>query len=155
MWDKVMNINLKGPFFCSQAVGKQMIKQKCGKIINIASIVAHVAVPFQSAYASSKGGVLQLTKVLAVEWAKYNINVNVVSPGMTETPLTSELIRKNPEPFLGRIKRIPLRRINKPQDIANAVLFLASPESDNITGHALIVDGGVYALQSAHIWPEE
>jgi NAD(P)-dependent dehydrogenase (short-subunit alcohol dehydrogenase family) len=155
LWDRVIDINLKGQFLCSQVIGRQMIKQRGGKIINIASLLAHVATPYLGAYAASKGGVLQLSKVMAVEWARYNINVNVVSPGVTDTPMNVGVSAINPGLLRDRVKRIPLRRQNQPEDIANAVLFLASSESDNITGQAIMVDGGIYALHSGHTWPEE
>lgn len=155
MWDSTINVNLKGQFLCSQAIGRVMIKQRYGKIINIASLLAHVATPFLVTYGASKGGILQLTRVLAVEWAKYNINVNAVSPGMTETPMIDEIKKVNPYLLRDRVKRVPLRRLNKPEDIAYAVLFLASSESDNITGQTIIVDGGTCALNAAYVWPEE
>jgi len=144
-WDAMINVNLKGTFLCSQEVGRQMIKQKSGKIINIASTAANRGYQRQAAYSASKGGVLVLTKALAVEWAKYNINVNSVSPGTTMTPLfMAQGINVD-----GRIKRTPLGRLNKPENISDAVLFLASPASDNITGQDILVDGGVAALY----WP--
>lgn len=155
LWEKIININLKGQFLCSQAIGRQMIKQRGGKIINIASLLAHVATPYLGAYAASKGGVLQLSKVMAVEWARYNINVNVVSPGLTDTPINVEVSALAPDLLRDRVKRIPLGRQNQPEDIANAVLFLASSESNNITGQAIMVDGGVYALHAGQTWPEE
>jgi NAD(P)-dependent dehydrogenase (short-subunit alcohol dehydrogenase family) len=141
-WDAVMNVNLKGQFICSQAVGKQMIKQKMGKIVNIASIAGHKGVHGMLAYGVSKCGVLQLTRTLAVEWAKYNINVNAVSPGTVITPMHRKLEQENPELVRLRLKVIPLRRFNEPEDIANVVLFLSCPESDNITGQTITIDGG-------------
>jgi 3-oxoacyl-[acyl-carrier protein] reductase len=141
-WDRVININLKGQFLCSQAVGRQMIKQKQGKIINIASVVGHRAAPMQAAYCASKAGLIQLTKVLAAEWGKYNINVNSVSPGAVETPRMQKMRGEIPAFLEGRLEATPLRRFIKPEEIANTVLFLASPESDGITGEDIIVDGG-------------
>lgn len=155
MWDKVMNINLKGLFFCTQTIGKQMIKQKSGNIINITSTAAHVAAPLQATYSTSKGGVLALTRVLAVEWAKYNIRVNAVSPSLTKTPFIMGSSKEVPNSLKDRWQRIPSKRFNEPEDIANAVLFLASPESANIVGQAIIVDGGTTALLSCYIWREE
>jgi NAD(P)-dependent dehydrogenase (short-subunit alcohol dehydrogenase family) len=156
MWDRTIDINLKGQFLCSQAIGRQMIKQKHGKIINIASTAATVTTPLLCAYAASKGGVLLLTKALAAEWGKYNINVNAVSPGLTETPIIKGVAEKAPPGYFeGRVKRIPLKRQNQPEDIANTVLFLASSESDNISGEAILVDGGVCAVLSNYVWPEE
>jgi NAD(P)-dependent dehydrogenase (short-subunit alcohol dehydrogenase family) len=141
-WDAVIDVNLKGQFICSQAVGRQMIKQKQGKIVNIASIAGHKGVHGMLAYGVSKCGVLQLTRSLAVEWAKYNINVNAVSPGSTITSMHQTLQKENPELVRLRLKVIPLRRFNEPEDIANVVLFLTCPESDNITGQTITIDGG-------------
>jgi len=147
-WDSIIDINLKGQFLCSQAVAKHMIKQKRGKIVNIASIGGHVGASGFAAYGASKGGVLQLTRVLAIEWAKYNIKVNTVSPGMTMTAMVEAAAKKLPDFFIKGIERTPLKRPAKPEDIANAVLFLAAPESDYITGQEIIVDGGQLALHS-------
>lgn len=151
LWDRVININLKGQFLCCQAIGRQMIKQGYGKIINIASTDAHVCTPGDVAYSASKGGVLQLTRSLAVEWAKYNINVNSVSPGTTLTPGSNRIMVEYPERLESRLKRVPLGRLNKPEDIANAVLFLASSDAANITGRDLMVDGGMTALHPGFI----
>ncbi len=154
-WDSMIDINLKGQFLCSQAVGRQMIKQNGGKIINIASIAGHVAMPGQAAYGASKGDILQLTRVLAIEWAEYNINVNAVSPGATMTSMVEKIVKENPEILRNYLGRVPLRRIAKPEDIANAVLFLASAEADDITGQEIIVDGGISALHPGYVWPKE
>ena len=144
-WDRILDINLKGQFLCSQAVAKHMVEQRRGKIINIASIGAHVSTMGIAPYCASKGGVLQLTKALALEWGPYNITVNSVSPGLTITALVEDSWRRNPD-FLTGIDRIPLQRPAKPEDIANAVLFLASRESDYISGVELIVDGGTLTV---------
>lgn len=144
-WDNIININLKGPFLCCQAVGKEMVRRRQGKVINIALVGGHRGNPRRIAYAASKGGLLTLTTQLATEWAKYNINVNSVSPGMTITPM---LDKAGPS-LANRVRWIPLGRSNEPDDMANTVLFLASPESDNITGQDIIVDGGLSALY----WP--
>lgn len=142
LWDKVMDVNLNGLFMCSQVVGKQMIKQKKGKIINIASISAFVVnrmtgkLPF--AYCVSKAAVVMLTKVLAVAWAKYNINVNAIAPTYFETPMSN----------LGpvRTKEIcemtPMGRFGRPEELAGTVVYLASRASDFVTGHTVLVDGG-------------
>ena len=143
-WDSIIDTNLKGTFLCSQATAKHMIKQKRGKIINIASIGAHVGSPGNAAYAASKGGIIQLTKVLAVELGKYNINVNVVSPGLTMTAMADYLAKKRPKSQDS--DRVPLRRLAKPEDIADAVLYLASSGSDYVTGQEIIVDGGTLAI---------
>jgi len=154
-WDETININLKGQFLCSQAVGREMIKQKRGKIINIASIAGHRGVATSAAYGASKAGVLSLTKTLAVNWAKHNINVNSVSPGTTITPIVEKVAKSgtmDPEEFFKEMtKYTPLRRANKPEDIANAVLFLASPESDNMTGQDIAIDGGSLAVYPNHL----
>ena len=154
VWDSHIDINLKGTFLCCQIIGGLMVKQKYGKIINVASTLAYVGMPEQAAYIASKGGVVALSRALAIEWASHNINVNLVSPGMTDTPLSAELSEQFPHIFKQRKDRIPLRRHNKPEDIANAVLFLASPESDNVTGQDIIVDGGICAMHAGYIWPD-
>jgi len=155
VWDAQVNTNLKGPFLCSQAVGRQMIKQKQGKIINIASLSGHYGSHGQAAYCASKAGVILLTMVLAVEWAKYNINVNAVSPGITRTALIEKLEKESPKFVEGRLKRIPIRRFIEPEEIASVALFLASSESDAITGEDIVVDGGVNALNALVPSPEE
>jgi len=150
-WDATININLKGPFLCCQAVGRQMIKQKRGKVINITSTAAHRGAPRMLAYNASKGGLLLFTESLAVEWAKYNINVNAVSPGFTLTPMNEKIKEDNPDFFKNRLKATPLGQPARPKDIANAVLFLASSESDFITGQVIVVDGGTCALHPAFV----
>jgi len=154
-WDSIMAVNLKGQFLCSQAVARHMITQKRGKIVNIAALSGRVGNPGLAAYGASKGGVLQLTRVLAIEWAKYNININAVSPGVTMTAMVETVSKDKPDFFKGYIDRIPLKRAAKPEDIANAVLFLASSESDDITGHELAVDGGTSALHPGIVRQEE
>ncbi|MBU2535050.1 MAG: 3-oxoacyl-ACP reductase FabG [Chloroflexi bacterium] len=153
-WDRTMNINIKGQFLCSKAVIAQMIKQKRGKIVNIASLAAHIGAPGLAAYGASKGGVVQLTKALAVELGKYNIMVNAVSPGLTMTELIKSAVKDRPD-FIEGMDRIPLRRAAEPEDIANAVLFLASSESDYITGQVLIVDGGLMAIHPRMVKPTD
>jgi len=150
-WDSVIGVNLKGVYLCSQAVGRQMIKQKRGKIINIASSAGHRGVPGQAVYCATKGGVLQLTKTIAMEWAKHKINVNSISPGVTRTQLIEKLIEEDPEFLQSRDRMIPLGRINRPDDLTSTVLFLASSESDMITGEDIIVDGGSCALHPSYV----
>ncbi len=144
-WDRTLNTNLKGQFFCSQAVAKHMTKKKRGKIINIASLGAHVCTPGLAHNCASKGGVAQLTRALAVEWGPYNITVNTVTPGMTMTAMVEDAWKRNPD-FVSGLDRIPLQRPAKPGDIANAVLFLASQEADYISGEEIIVDGGTLSV---------
>ena len=146
-WDRVININLKGPFLCSQAVARHMIKRRQGKIISIASVVSQLAHPTQAAYCASKAGVVLLTKVMAAEWGKYNINVNAVSPGPVETPRMKIFRKEKPSFLKGRIEATPIGRYIEPREIANAVLFLASSDSDAITGANIVVDGG-----SSSVW---
>ena len=118
-----------------------MVKQKWGRIINISSTVGIQGNPNRSAYAASKGGVILLTKVLANEWGPFNINVNAIAPGFTETPMTKTFLSE-PKTRTQFLSRIPLGRFSKAEDIATAVLFLASAASAYITGHTLVVDGG-------------
>jgi len=140
-WDKIMAVNLKGLFFCAKAVGKVMIQQKKGKIINVSSQSGSVGLPQRAAYCSSKAGVNLLTKVLAMEWAQYNINVNAIAPTFIETPFTKPMFEKEGfrEYVLGNI---PLGRVGKPEDVVGAVIYLASDASDLVTGHILLIDGG-------------
>lgn len=141
-WDRVLAVNLKGPFLCTQAAAKEMIKTgRGGKVVNIASINSAVALVGQAHYVSSKGGLLLLTKSLALELAPHNINVNAVGPGVIETAMTTNSL-SNPARKEMFLNRIPLKRIGQPRDIGNAVLFLASDEADYITGTILYVDGG-------------
>ncbi len=140
-WDRVLETNLKALFFCAQAVGRVMIQQKKGKIINISSQTGTIAIPQRAAYCSSKGGVNQLTKVLAIEWAQYNINVNAVAPTFIETPFTKPMFEK--EGFRDYVLgNSPLGRVGKPEDVTGAVIYLASEASNLVTGHILLVDGG-------------
>jgi NAD(P)-dependent dehydrogenase (short-subunit alcohol dehydrogenase family) len=140
-WDLILNTNLKGPFFLAQAIGKIMIRQKFGKIINISSDAGSVGLPRRAAYCASKGGLNLLTKNLAIEWAKYNINVNAVAPAFIETPLTEPML-KDPCFMDWIMANTPLGRIGKPSEVATAVVFLASRASDYMTGHIMLIDGG-------------
>jgi len=144
-WDEEINTNLKGTFLCCQAVGKVMIKQRRGKIINISSVASFIGGKNIPAYAASKGGVSQLTKSLANDWAKYNIRVNAIGPGYFITDLT-EALRRDPERFSAINARIPLGRWGVPEDLAGIAVFLASDASDYITGQTIFVDGGWLAV---------
>ncbi|MCW4032391.1 MAG: SDR family oxidoreductase [Candidatus Bathyarchaeota archaeon] len=141
-WDTIMDTNIKGLFFCCQAVGiLSMIPRKKGIIINISSQAGKVALPFRAAYCSSKGAVDQLTRVLAFEWAKYNIRVNAVSPTFVETPFTKKMfVDKEFNDYV--MNKIPLKRLATTDDVANAVCFLVSNQSSMITGAVVPVDGG-------------
>ena len=155
VWDKHIDVGLKGTFLCSQAVGKEMIKQKYGKIVNIASTLGSTAIPGMVSYSTSKAGILQLTRAFGVEWGKYNINVNAVSPGTTKTSQFEYINKLKPSQHAGTLKRLPLKRFNQPEDIANTVIFLASSEADNITCQEIVVDSGISALAPEYVWPEE
>jgi len=141
-WDNVINTNLKGVFLCSQAVGKVMIKQNKGKIINISSINSVIVGENIPAYDASKGGVKQLTKALALAWAKYNINVNAIGPGNFKTEKTRSRY-ENEDKSKEVISSIPLKRWGEPQkDLSGPIILLASEASDYITGQTIYVDGG-------------
>lgn len=140
-WDATMSVNLKGLFFCTQKVASHMITRKQGKIINISSILGQVGLPKHAVYCASKGGVELLTKVLALEWGKYGINVNAVSPSFTKTEMATHVL-KNKEKLKSILDRTPLYRLGEPVDMAAAVVYLSSPASDYVTGHVLLVDGG-------------
>ncbi len=140
-WDAVMDTNLKGLFFCSQEVGRIMLDQGSGKIINIASQMGLVGGRLRAAYCSSKGGVVQLTKVLAIEWSRHGVNVNSVAPTFIRTPLTEPMF--DDAAFHQEVlNNIPMGRIGEVEDVTGAVIFLASSAADLITGHTLLVDGG-------------
>ena len=139
-WDKVIAVNLKGVFLCSVAAAKEMMKQQKGNIVNITGASAHQCGAEMGAFGPSKAAVVNLTRQMAVEWAKYSIRVNGVSPGPIMDPVTAERIKE--EGMRERIEKIPLGRVSKPEEIANVVLFLASEQSSNITGQTIIADGG-------------
>jgi 2-deoxy-D-gluconate 3-dehydrogenase len=144
-WDEEINVNLKGTFLCCQAVGRIMIKQRRGKIINMSSVTSFIGGKNIPAYVASKGGVSQLTKSLASDWAKYNIRVNAIGPGYFVTDLT-EALRKDAERFQAINARIPLGRWGEPEDLQGIAVFLASDASDYITGQTIFVDGGWLAV---------
>lgn len=138
---RVLATNLEGYFLCARAAGRLMLEQGAGKVINISSIMGRVALPSQAAYASSKGGVEQLTKVLALEWAPHNVQVNALAPTYFETELTRPLF-DDAERNAFITDRTPARRWGQPHELAGAVIFLASDAANYITGHTLLVDGG-------------
>ncbi len=141
-WDYMMNINLRGVFFCCQLVGREMIKQKKGKIINISSDASQRATPERSVYATSKAGVSHLTRCLAVEWAKHNINVNAIGPGPTHTPLNKKYYEENPDKLQQTMQSIPMGRMGDTSDYIGAAVFLASEASNFMTGQTLLIEGG-------------
>jgi len=144
-WDEIMKTNLKSVFLCCQAAARVMIPQKSGRIINISSIGGTVALPRLLAYCSAKGGINQLTRVLAVEWAPYQILVNAIAPGFIETDLTKGL-RENPKHLASLIRQVPLGRLGRPHEIVGAAIYLASDAASYVTGQMLNVDGGWLAL---------
>lgn len=140
-WDLVLNINLKGAFLCSKEAIKIMTKQQYGKIISISSVVAFIGNPGQANYSASKAGIVGLTKTIAKEYATRGIKANAVAPGFIQTAMTDVLPEKVKEEMK---KLIPLSSFGLPEDVANAVIFLASKEADYITGQVIHVNGGMY-----------
>ncbi len=139
-WDAVIAVNLKGTFNCIKAASKVMIKQRSGKIVNIASIIGIIGNPGQANYSASKAGIIALTKTSAKELASRNININAVAPGFIQTEMTAKLPDELKQKMLGAI---PLNKFGTPGDVANLCLFLVSEESSYITGQTIIVDGGM------------
>lgn len=144
-WEKVIAINLKGPIFCTRAVLDPMMERKYGKIVNISSDAGRVGSSGEAVYSACKGGIIAFTKTIAREMARYQINVNCVCPGPTDTPLLAEITRGETGAKIveAMTKAVPFRRLAKPADIAGAVAFLASDEAGFITGQTLSVSGGL------------
>jgi len=140
-WKKVIDINLTSTFLMSRFAIKKMLKNKKGKIINITSVVGHTGNLGQANYTASKAGIVAMSKSLAIEYAKKNININCISPGFIKTAMTDKIDEKFKDLI---ISKIPSARLGEPKDIANAVLFLASEQSDYINGETLHVNGGMY-----------
>ena len=140
-WQKVININLTSTFLMSKFAIKKMLKNKSGKIVNITSVVGHTGNLGQANYTASKAGIVAMSKSLAVEYAKKNININCISPGFIKTAMTDKIDDKFKEVI---ISKIPSARLGEPDDIANAVLFLSSEQSNYINGETLHVNGGMY-----------
>ena len=140
-WQKVINVNLTSTFLMSKFAIKKMLKNKSGKIVNITSVVGHTGNLGQANYTASKAGIGAMSKSLAIEYAKKNININCISPGFIQTAMTDKIDEKFKEII---VSKIPSARLGKPDDIANAVLFLSSNQSDYINGETLHVNGGMY-----------
>ncbi len=143
-WNKTLDINLKGYFLCAKAAAKEMVKQKSGAIVNIASIVMGQigkGMAGLAHYSASKGGIAALTKTLALELAPYNIRVNAIAPGAIDTPMAASA-KADPKMLEATLAMIPMHRMGKPEEIANTVLFLTSDASSYITGSIVVVDGG-------------
>jgi len=140
-WDAVLDTNLKGSFFCTQAVAKEMIKRKYGRIINIGSCTCVFGMEGIAAYCASRGAILSMTRTLAAEWGKYGVTVNVLAPGWFKTAQNAVLYQN--KDWVNYItSRIPLNRVGQPHDLDGAVVFLASDASEYITGQMLLIDGG-------------
>lgn len=154
-WRRGLDILLTGVFFCSQVVGKEMIKQNNGKIINIASLAGLGGFPERACYCSAKAGVISLTKVLASEWARHNIHVNAIAPGSIKTSMVEDLIKKGFYAEKALTSRIPLGRLGTPEDIADVAVFLASDEARYITGQTIVADGGWNAYSYLQSWLDE
>lgn len=143
-WNKTLDINLKGYFLCAQAAAKEMAKKKSGVIVNIASVAMGqqgIGFPNIAHYCASKGGIVGMTEAMAIELAAYNIRVNVIAPGMIETPMIDPVMQ-DPKQKEVTLARVPMRRVGRPQEVSNLVLFLVSDESSYMTGSTIVIDGG-------------
>jgi NAD(P)-dependent dehydrogenase (short-subunit alcohol dehydrogenase family) len=143
-WDRIMDLNVRGTWHACQMVGRVMKEQNYGRIINIASLASFVSVHEVMPYCASKGAVLQITRALAAEWARYGITVNGIAPGVFETPLNREVL-KDPSRRLSILSRTPMGRYGELPEIVGAAIYLASPSASFVTGHTLVVDGGFLA----------
>ncbi len=139
-WDQVLSTNLKGTFFLTQLAARHMIERKYGKIIHISSLSAITGIPLIPAYTAAKGGLASMTYQLAIDWARYNINVNSICPGYIRTPLTRPVEESERGAYI--LNRVPVGRWGEPEDIAGTAVFLAAPASDFLTGQLIVVDGG-------------
>jgi NAD(P)-dependent dehydrogenase (short-subunit alcohol dehydrogenase family) len=142
VWDTLMTTNLRGVFLCCQIVGIEMIKRRRGKIINISSNITQVLQPLRGVYAVTKAGVSHLTRVLALEWAPYGINVNAIAPAPTITDINRKYFEDHPDDLQKRIQSVPMGRLGDPEDYAGMAILLASSASDFVTGQTIFVDGG-------------
>lgn len=140
-WEEVIRTNLTGCFLTAKAFGPMLIRQGGGRLINLSSIRINVSSPGLSAYASSKGGLVPLTRTLALEWAEHDVTANVIAPGYVDTPLV-EYVKELPEVYADTLRPIPMGRWGKPEEVARVAVFLASEASAYITGQVIVVDGG-------------
>ena len=143
-WETVLGINLTGPFYYCRAAGRHMVERGYGRVINIGSTLSSISIPQRTPYASSKGGILQLTRTLALEWARTGVTANCICPGPFATPINQPLL-DDPEAARAMQDKVPLGRWGDPAELATAVLYFASPASSFTTGAALVVDGGYTA----------
>ncbi len=144
-WRNVIDTNLVGCFYCCKAIGKHMIARKSGKVINMSSMRGFVGAANETSYCASKGAIIQMTKALALEWAKYNINVNAIAPGYIYTEMSAKVFDKSEELKQKILRTIPLGRIGQPEDIGALVVYLSSKASNFITGETIVIDGGQIA----------
>ncbi len=144
-WDETMAVNLSAPYLLAQALVGKMIEQNAGKIINVSSQAGVAALEDHGAYCASKGGLNMLTKVMALEWGRHNIQVNAVCPTVILTPMGTK-VWGDPQKAEPMLAKIPLRRFGQPVEVADLILFLASPAADLITGEAILIDGGYTAI---------
>lgn len=143
-WDELMSVNLKGVFFMSQLMGRHLVaKKRPGSIISLASAHGIVGFPGRSAYGVAKAGIMQMTRMLAIEWAEHGVRVNAVAPGTVDTPSRAEYFSANPDAKKAMTDRIPFHRFARPGEVAAAVRYLASPEAAYIAGQTLVLDGGL------------
>ena len=143
-WDEVIGVNLTGTFFLSQQMGRYLTgARRPGCIVSIASTHGKLPYPQRSAYAIAKAGIIQMTRMLALEWAEHGIRVNAVAPGTVETPSRAEYFAADPQAREAMLERIPLRRFGTPEEVAAAVCYLAGPRSEYVTGQTLMLDGGL------------
>jgi len=141
-FNKVLAVNLAGVWLCSKAAARHMVQQKRGRIINISSVHEELAMPTNAPYCAAKGGVKMLMRTIAVELAQYDITVNDVCPGAVDTPM-DEKLKENPEKYRALLSEIPLRRMAKPEEIAQLCVYLASEAGGYITGASFVIDGGM------------
>jgi NAD(P)-dependent dehydrogenase (short-subunit alcohol dehydrogenase family) len=140
-WDTVVDTNLKGPFLCARAIGPSMVRRQWGRVINLGSVLGVIALAGRAPYASSKAGIINLTRVLALEWAGTGVTANAICPGAFGTEMNRQLL-DDPVKYQEFVKRIPMGRWGDPEELAGAVVFLASDAATYVTGSALFVDGG-------------
>jgi len=143
-WHRVLAVNLTGVFLACQAIGRGMVARRRGRIVNIASIAGEIGLPGTIAYSASKGGVVMLTRALAVEWAPYDVRVNAIAPSWFSTSI-GDLIHREPDYEARAMRRVPVGRMGRPDELVGAALYLASDASAMVTGHVLAVDGGTLA----------
>lgn len=141
-WRKIIDTNLTGAFFCCKAVGKYMVERKCGKVINMSSMRGFIGAPNEVSYCASKGGIIQFTKALALEWARFNINVNAIAPGYIITEMSTQVFKENEEMLNRVLNVIPLGRIGQPEEVGALIVYLSSKASDFMTGETIVLDGG-------------